>query len=97
MATEVVVFPTGKPNPRRGSDSCGVLGVPLVFQACRGQGLHWLLAFKVPVSDTANRILVPSLLSPLVKVFTCISPHTRFAGVLLPAFPTQTSPISLQF
>lgn len=87
MALEVVVFPARRPNPRRGRDSCGVLAVPVVSQAHRGQGLHWLLAFKVLVSDTANGILVPSLLSPLAKVFTCASPHTRLTGVLPPCFP----------
>lgn len=82
------MFPAGKPSPGRGRDSCGVLAVPVVSQACRGQGLHWLLAFRVLVSDRANGILALPLLSPLAKVFTCSSPHTRLAGVLLPAFPT---------
>lgn len=62
--------------------------MPVVSQACRGQGLNWLLAFEVLISNAANRILAPSLLSHLAKVFTCISPHTRLAGVLPPAFPT---------
>ena len=54
-----------------------------------------MLAFKVLISGTANRNLGPSLLSPLANVFTCISTHTRFAGVLQIDFPTYTSPMSL--
>lgn len=72
---------------QKGSGSYGVLAVPVVSQACRAQGLHWLLALKVHISDTAHGILAPSLLSSLAKVFTCISSHTRLAGALLPAFP----------
>lgn len=53
-----------------------------------------VLAFKVLISGTANRNLAASLLSPLANVFPCISPHTRFAGVLQIDFPTYTSPIS---
>ena len=94
MATEVFVFPAGKSKTRRHCGSCGVLTASVLSQGCRGQELHWVLAFKVLTSGTANRNLAPSLLSPLANVFTCRSPHTRFAGVLQADFPTYTSPLS---
>lgn len=85
MPAEVFVCPAGKSKHRRHGGSCGVL---TVFVLSQGQELHWVLAFKVFISGTANRNLAPSLLSPLANVFTCSSLHTRFAGVLQIGFPT---------
>lgn len=93
MATEVFLFPAGNWKTRRHSGSCGILTVVVLSQGCRGQELHWVLAFKVLISGTANINLASSLLSPLASVFICISTHTRFAGVLQTDFPTYTSPI----
>lgn len=94
MAAEVFVFPAGKSKSRNRSGFCGMLTVFVVSRGCRGQELHWLLVFKVLFSGTANSNLAPSLLPPLANVFACISPYSRFAGVLQIHFPTYASPMS---